>query len=222
VAHAIFRGGNSSLHVYCNTSPGTVSLSDSSFEDGVIDEACGQGVVSMQRNEFGSESVYVPAVSVVGSYSADILLSGTNKNTFTGTGNSRTLDLNSAAIIPSGYTWSIDGSSNVVVSQRGNSLEVAGELDLGAGTIWKTTGALTIDSSGTLNVDGSESSPVIFTSYKDDSFGGDTNHDGASSESSGDYVAAIQTNDGAIDISYATFRVVMKQSLLPALVKRML
>ena len=47
--------------------------------------------------------------------------------------------------------------------------------------------------SGTLLVQGSGAQPVIFTSFRDDSAGGDTNNDGASSGSKGDW-GTIQLN----------------------------
>jgi hypothetical protein len=61
-------------------------------------------------------------------------------------------------------------------------------LTVGPDVIFKATATfIQVDVSGTLEVNGSSGSPVIFTSFADDSAGGDTNGDGASTGSAGNW-----------------------------------
>ncbi|HSX34013.1 MAG TPA: hypothetical protein VLF62_00005, partial [Candidatus Saccharimonadales bacterium] len=81
-------------------------------------------------------------------------------------------------------------------------------LTVDAGAIVKTNTAATgivVEPGGTLNVTGSAVSPAVFTSYADDSHGGDSNADGASAGSLNDYASAIEAAGGTLAISHATF-----------------
>ncbi|NOX48426.1 MAG: right-handed parallel beta-helix repeat-containing protein [Chlorobi bacterium] len=74
-----------------------------------------------------------------------------------------------------------------------NDIE-ANSLSVEEGSIVKLSGTLVIRD-GTLDVNGSKDYPVIFTSYKDDEFGGDTNGDGnTTSPAKGDWTCV--TMDG--------------------------
>jgi hypothetical protein len=78
-----------------------------------------------------------------------------------------------------------------------------GALTLPAGTVVKNEsgGGLTIQ--GTLNVQGTAASPVIITSFKDDTIGGDTNGDGTkSTPAPGDW-QLIEENDPAASSSFS-------------------
>ncbi|MEA3248766.1 MAG: right-handed parallel beta-helix repeat-containing protein [Patescibacteria group bacterium] len=72
--------------------------------------------------------------------------------------------------------------------------------------LWSTFSYIKVESGGTLDVNGTSGSPVYFTSYKDDSVGGDANGDGSSSGTAGDWFRIEAQTGGTIDMDYATLR----------------
>src|SRR5436190_17579667 len=96
--------------------------------------------------------------------------------------------------IPDGTEW----PTGVVQQVTGNIHVPAGAtLIVQAGAIVKFNyGDNNLNVDGTLNAHGTLAQPIIFTSYSDDSAGGDTNNNGASSGGHGDW-GAIQFNAGS-------------------------
>jgi Right handed beta helix region len=101
---------------------------------------------------------------------------------------------------------------------------VTGNMTLGAGVYTVTNCKLTAGSTLTLNpgviikmsgvfkvrgkliASGQASNPVVFTSYRDDSYGGDTNGDGPSSGAPGDWNSIVMKKDGVVNLDYAVVK----------------
>jgi hypothetical protein len=75
-------------------------------------------------------------------------------------------------------------------------------LSIYEGTIIKSLGTITVPTSGDLNIYGTKTNPVIFTSIKDDSIAGDTNNDNQATSPTEEY--AIVSN-GTTDITEVKF-----------------
>ena len=79
-------------------------------------------------------------------------------------------------------------------------------LTIEAGTVVKFNGTL-LYVSGTLNAQGTTGSPVYFTSYHDDSVGGDSNGNGGdTSPAPGNWVSILVHDGGSATLSHCTIR----------------
>jgi hypothetical protein len=85
--------------------------------------------------------------------------------------------------IPNGTTWPSGVVQRVTATAR---VPAGSTLTIQAGAIVKFNYAVGLTIEGTLNASGTSSQPVILTSYRDDSAGGDIDGGGASSGAKGD------------------------------------
>jgi len=115
-------------------------------------------------------------------------------------------DTTVSGTISSDTTWSTTG--NVYIIQGGVTVSSGVTLTVDPGVIVKfqnTNSRLIVN--GTLDAVGASTSTIYFTSYKDDSVGGDTNGDGgATSPAVGDWAEISINSGGVADIGYAVVR----------------
>ena len=103
-------------------------------------------------------------------------------------------DTTVSGTISSNQTWTLASSTYIVSSTV--TINSGVTLTINPGVVVKFIGLSFIVNNGTLNAQGSTSSPIYFTSYQDDSIGGNTNGGGTSTGASSNW-RAIQTNAGA-------------------------
>ncbi|MEK7079030.1 MAG: right-handed parallel beta-helix repeat-containing protein, partial [Patescibacteria group bacterium] len=120
--------------------------------------------------------------------SAGNILSPNTKNQIEFWGNtlSRSLVLPSA---PVSIYYQVGGTATVATGVK---------LTVAPGVIWKLGNNSIVDIGGALYAVGSASEKIVFTSYRDDSIGGDTNGDGFSTGLPGDW-GRISFSDSVID-----------------------
>lgn len=94
------------------------------------------------------------------------------------------------------------------VTVYGTSISVKGTLDIGANSIFKFNNysALTVESTGTLNINGTDGNPVYMTSINDDNWGGDTNENGSDTAPSSGNWYGLNLNSSNVSIDYLEIR----------------
>jgi pimeloyl-ACP methyl ester carboxylesterase len=107
-------------------------------------------------------------------------------------------------------------STNIVLDQTAApyllsgdyGIEASGGLTIAPGTLFKCYGGSDIYIRSRLTAVGTATAPIVFTSFRDDRFAGDTNNDGASNGVAGDWGGIVfqsQSVPGASEIAYCEF-----------------
>jgi hypothetical protein len=189
VNYADIRYANYTNDGMCRS--GVVTITNSLLSGGVWLNDCPAGSLILKGNNFS-----VSQVNPITAYSVDVAgidLSGTDKNTFVGTNQEIVLRLTNASIAQ-GREWAVEGSSGAVIRTAG--LIVQGSLQVGPGSIFKapeSTGLpiIVMKSGSNLDVAGVAESPATFTSIWDNSIGGNSNNNGGTNGTAGDYMGAL-------------------------------
>lgn len=211
-----------------------VSITDTKFNKSLQAVLLGsaQSIV-MQRNEMNVNPQEYGSAVAVGNVSdiSGIDLSGADRNIFSGNARARLLSLRDATL-PLGKTLDISSDSGVIFNPwesvdingtlniNANStvlvqghqlppLNVYGVMNISEGVAVKfdSSSGISVRSSGILNINGTVSNKVNFTSIKDDTVGGDTNVDAASSQPGvSDYNNALSLGGGSIYMTNANIK----------------
>lgn len=198
VEHAEFKNGEYGFRQSCTYGQNIQStVRDSLFKSGIDLTFCSKTAAVFERNTFSVEQYY--PIRLNNSDPAGLDLSGVNKNIINGSGETDAVLLVGSAL-QSGSTWDVEDATLVT-----STFSVYGTLNLRQGTILKVTqgqSGVTLQDGGTANLTGSSTSPVVFTSIRDDSHGGDTNNDGANSTPAAlDYWLPIEILANNVDLS---------------------
>lgn len=105
--------------------------------------------------------------------------------------------------ISSATTW----SGNTIYVIKKYDFYVDASLTIMPGAIIKFTeeeANMTIGSGGSITANGESDAPIVFTAYADDDHGGDTNDDGSSSVSAGNW-GMIDVNEQNADFTWCEF-----------------
>jgi hypothetical protein len=212
----------------------TSSLMDDEMSVGDCDGSQHDYIAQVLGNTFGASFDGAPSgqFAIGGGYDPSALqpavylqnidpsffaLSGPNANVFKGKGAGKVVAL-LGTTIGSAERWTVSSSSGAVIGLwidldylTAPSLTVGGTLTVMPGTILKvaTPGVgVDVTEPGVLDLAGTSSTPVVFTSVNDDALGGDSNGNGsASTPKSGDYGTALQYEhvSGPLSTSHVVF-----------------
>jgi len=226
--HTVVRygGGNYYDYMLYNYYGGTLtvlnSIVASSSKYGIAHSNGITNIATTTFNDNGEYGIYgynsIGSMSITGStfydnslaaaylpFAQSFTLSNSN-NLATGTGKRGFIMY--ASSLGANQTWQADTIPYIIPSS-GFNVSSGKTLTINPGAIIKfeNSSAYLMVNAGTLNAIGNSTSPIYFTSIKDDTAGGDTNADGsATSPSAGDWYQITTNSNGVANLQYATIR----------------
>jgi parallel beta-helix repeat protein len=111
--------------------------------------------------------------------------------------------IHKSGTITSDETWTSD---NVYVINSDLTINNGATVTIQAGTVVKLETYSDIIVNGVLDAQGTSLNPVVFTSYRDDTYGGDTNGDGAATSPAPGNWGYIRLNNAANTLQYTRIR----------------
>jgi len=133
---------------------------------------------------------------------SSISLSGSNANTFTGSGPNVVVEANGN--VPAGSTWTVDNSGGEIlyvndstITNGVDGIDVDGTVNIDPGVVIKVGNyGFDVQSDGVLNAIGgttsSHSTPIVFTSFNDSTLGGASDGNSSSTGAAGNYTTALR------------------------------
>ena len=195
LSSSTLSGSSSGLYVQ----DGNITISDNTLKDNSyagISADAGADSLSLSNNAFNNNSSYAVHMNP----NVDLTESG---STVSGNGGNG-IYMPSSSVTDTTQTWTKTSIPYILDNITINSGKT---LTVNAGSIIKFgASSKRLSVNGTLDVNGSSGNEVYFTSLKDDSVGGDTNDDGSSTGSSGDWRDIHITSSGDADFKHTIVR----------------